>query len=608
MSKCVTVTATSPSGTPLANLPVALAIGGDNGQQLTANTTAAGQAIFTYTGLVPGTDGVQAVAWISGQPISSNLVTLSWLPPAVPPSTPPIATPGWIGSPANQSQVSGLVPIILASTVTLQSGTLDYWPTSNPSAVTTLAANVSGSGGTTLATLDTTTLANGSYIVRLQGTDTSNNKLNSQMLVTVVGVNKPGRVTFSVTDLTVPVTGLPITIGRTYDSLLKNQVGDFGNGWTLSLGSPQVSVDPAHNVTLTLPNGRRATFFFTPQSSGGVFGYLLTLGYTPEPGVYGSLTSDGCGLLVVSAGQYFCFLNGPYQPTTYTYTDPYGRAYVIDAASGALKSVTDLDGNILSFTAAGITSSAGGLSVPFVRDNQGRITRITDPLGNAYTYSYDASGNLASVALPGVATPITHTYDASHLLLTMTDPRGNQAVVTTYDSSGRMQSIKDAQGNTTSYSYNLSTHTTSITAPDGGVSAFTYDNSGMLVSLPDPLTHTTSYTYDSQHNLLTVTDPLNNTTTYTYDAQGNRLSATNPFGSMVSATYNRFSGPTTLTDAQGTTWTVSYDAFFHPASVSDSLGTLGSYTWDTHGQPLTRADANGKVTGSTYDQYGNLLT
>ena len=56
------------------------------------------------------------------------------------------------------------------------------------------------------------------------------------MLITVVGQNKPGRVTFSVTDLTVPVTGMPITIGRTYDSLLRSQSGDFGNGWNLTLG------------------------------------------------------------------------------------------------------------------------------------------------------------------------------------------------------------------------------------------------------------------------------------------------------------------------------------------------------------------------------------
>jgi len=53
--------------------------------------------------------------------------------------------------------------------------------------------------------------------------------------------------------------------------------------------------------------------------------------------------------------------------------------------------------------------------VPFVRDAQGRITQITDTLGNNYLYSYDANGNLANVTYPGVATPAQYQYDPTHL-------------------------------------------------------------------------------------------------------------------------------------------------------------------------------------------------
>ena len=55
-------------------------------------------------------------------------------------------------------------------------------------------------------------------------------------------------------------------------------------------------------------------------------------------------------------------------------------------ADGALQSIQDLHGNTLTVTATGITSSTG-LSVPFVRDTQGRITQITDPLGKNYFVS-----------------------------------------------------------------------------------------------------------------------------------------------------------------------------------------------------------------------------
>jgi YD repeat-containing protein len=80
--------------------------------------------------------------------------------------------------------------------------------------------------------------------------------------------------------------------------------------------------------------------------------------------------------------------------------------------------------------------------VPFVRDSQGRITQITDPLNQVYTYAYDSNGNLASVAYPvSPAHPsdpkpmAQYTYNATdtHLYAGGTDPQGNQIPTTTYD-------------------------------------------------------------------------------------------------------------------------------------------------------------------------------
>ena len=343
---------------------------------------------------------------------SRDDVTVTLLPVGGTAAPTPLVSPGWLGSPANGSSVSGLVPITLAAGITLQQGTLDYWPADDSAAVSVPAANVSGSGGAMLATLDTTLLANGSYVIRLSGTSSDGAQLDSGIVVTVAGEYKPGRVRFSVTDLTVPLTGIPIMIGRTYDSLERNRVGDFGYGWTLSLGSPRLAVDPAHNVTLTQPSGKRVTFYFAPESGGGVLGFLRTPAYTPDAGVYGSLTADGCAIVVATGGGYQCFLdaNPHYQPTTYTYTDPYGRVYTM-GADGSLKAIRDLNGNTLTFSANGIVSSAGDLVVPFVRDGQGQITQITDPAGNVYHYGYDAAGSLVSVTRPGDATPAAYTYD-----------------------------------------------------------------------------------------------------------------------------------------------------------------------------------------------------
>lgn len=132
-----TVTATDAAGNVLPNLPVQLSVTGANPQQFQATTDATGTATFLYTGNLPGTDTVQALAWVSNLASYSNQVSVQWTQPSVPPPSPPLATPGWIGGPANQSTQTGSIPITLANSITLSSGTVDYWPTSNPSAVTT---------------------------------------------------------------------------------------------------------------------------------------------------------------------------------------------------------------------------------------------------------------------------------------------------------------------------------------------------------------------------------------------------------------------------------------------------------------------------------------
>ncbi len=71
----------------------------------------------------------------------------------------------------------------------------------------------------------------------------------------VVGDYKPGRVTASITDLTVPAPGLAIQIQRTYDSLTRATTADFDYGWTLGVNI-QTEISPTGDVTLTL-NGRR---------------------------------------------------------------------------------------------------------------------------------------------------------------------------------------------------------------------------------------------------------------------------------------------------------------------------------------------------------------
>jgi len=573
---------------------------------LALSTAVSFSAVGTYDFTLTATDGISTA--------SDNVAVV-----VVPPSgTQTNGTQGWIGSPLSQSTIHGLVPITAAAGVTVVAGTISYWPATNPGATQVLTAVAQGGPGATLATLDTTTLRNGSYIIDLSATDSHGNQLESDILVTVDGDYKPGRKVVEVTDFTVPIAGMPIRVGRRYDSLEKGQVGDFGNGWSLTLGHPDLQVDQANNVTITLPNGRRATFGFelVPAVVGPVVIEFFGIPrYVPASGVFGTLTSDGCGLLSIGLGDSapICFgaldpadLN--YAPTTYRYTDPYGTVYTM-GADGSLQSIQDRNNNVLSFTAGGIVATPSGQTVTFTRDGQGRITKILTPAQFEYDYAYDGNGNLSSAKQPPQGTftqTSTYTYDNQHLLLTTNDPAGHHQG-STYDDAGRLASSTDGVGNVTKFVYDVSGHTTTTTYPDTGVMTQTFDDNGLLLSQTDQLGRTTTHVYDGNRAEIRMTNALGESTTYTYDANGNQTSSTNALGETSTASYNALSEPVTRTSPVGNTTTVAYDPNGLPTKVSDSMGPLVTVTSSQQGLPLSVTDASGRTILFSYDFAGNLI-
>jgi len=616
-----TVLALDASGAAVQNVSVRLTVYGANQLSMAATTDATGHATFQYAGTNAGTDSIQASTIISGMGTYSNSVNMTWavVSGGGGGGSEVSAPQGWIGSPTNGAIIQGQVPITVPPSVNLTSGTLSYWPLSNPNAVTTLNANTTGSG--TIGTFDGTLLPNGGYAIQLNAVANGTPE-NSYITVTVVGDNKPGRITSTVTDLKVPLAGIPISIARTYDSLERGRSEDFGFGWKLGT-TVGLTVDLKGNVTFNF-NGQRETFYFLPQPQFWLFPWMLYPQYVPQAGLHGTLTSDGCSPVWLVQASFYCLLStNLYQPTTYFYTDPSGRTYTI-SASGQLQSVKDLSGNTLTITPNGITSSVNGVVIPFVRDGSGRITQITDLNGNHYAYSYDSSGNLQSVQYPGLTAAETYAYASDHSLLTETDPGGNASSATYYP-DGRLQSItgpqvSDGQGNptryVTQYAYNVSTNTTAITNPDGGIITHTDDSFGKPLTITQQIdattSRTTTYQYDANENLVRMVDPLNNPTTYTYDANGFVTSVQLPGLPASSKTYNQFGGVMSETDAaQTNTVTTTYDANFNPVQVTDLLNGAGtfvsSFTYDAMGNVQTYTDANHKTTTYDYDPNGYLV-
>jgi RHS repeat-associated protein len=131
-----------------------------------------------------------------------------------------------------------------------------------------------------LGKVDLTTIANGTYLVLLT-VECDQEYAYDHADVVLDCPLKIGNVMFSQEDMVIPVSGVPIRVVRTYDSLKKDTDGDFGYGWTYSFANLDIELneyrhkygDPSaggytrryggafdRDVTLTLPDGRRATF------------------------------------------------------------------------------------------------------------------------------------------------------------------------------------------------------------------------------------------------------------------------------------------------------------------------------------------------------------
>jgi YD repeat-containing protein len=287
-------------------------------------------------------------------------------------------------------------------------------------------ANVTNS---TLGTFDPSLLLNDSYILRLSAYDTNGQGTTTEQTLSVAGELKLGNFRLSFTDLTIPVTGIPITLTRTYDTLTSNTRDDFGYGWRMefrdtdlrtNLGKDETyeifdirtkAFDNRTRVYITLPGGKREGFTFKPTidpisrffpSVGGGDPNLYLPAFVADKGSTSTLSVQSVRMLRTAEGKFYGLSGYFYNPadaiygSIYTLTTKEGIEYDINAETGDLLQVTDTDGNTLTFTDFDVTSSTGQ-KIVFERDSDGRIASVTDPMGQKVKYAYNDKGDLTAV-------------------------------------------------------------------------------------------------------------------------------------------------------------------------------------------------------------------
>ncbi|MCP3938116.1 MAG: RHS repeat-associated core domain-containing protein, partial [Actinomycetia bacterium] len=512
----------------------------------------------------------------------------------------------------------------------LESWTLTSRPIGDGDAVT-LATGAAPVSGGALATFDPTLLLNGLYELELTATDVQGQQVSQSIAVSVEGQMKIGHFTLSFVDLAIPVSGLDIEIVRTYDSRDK-QPRDFGVGWSLDIrqGSyvnnrapgdgwqlqtgflpcdtvletkshltvVRLSEQEVYRFALRLQNG-------VPSTGGGCFadaGFDFVGGPIP-----------GATLEILGQTQVFYETGGNrvidvdtlelYEPEDVRLTTRDGRIFELDLRDGVTR-VEDLNGNRLSITPAGVTHSSGQ-SIDFVRDAEGRIEKVIDPLGQEILYAYDSLGDLVSVT-DRVGATTRFTYGANHLVEEIENALGIRAVRTVYDDDGRMTSMTDASGRTVSFDHDLEANREVVTNRLGFSRVFEYDERGNMVRETDELGNVTLRTFDDSDNLLNETDPLGRTTSFTYTGENDVATRTDPLGNVTSYTYNSLGQPLTVTDGRGAVTINVYDGRGGLTQSTDALGNVTAYGYDPQGNRRTITDALGGLTAFTYDSKGNL--
>ncbi len=388
-------------------------------------------------------------------------------------------------------------------------------------------------------------------------------------------------VTPSSVDLSFPAPGLSLDLGRTFlgDSIAgRYTLGRLGRGWVDSFDF-SASTDAATQVVTIHEGG--TTRYFAPGANGSFVGM---------PGDSGTLT----------------LVNGGYQLREKT-----GDVAAFHA-DGTLDYLQDANHNRITagYTNGQMTSltHADGDAITLAYNAQGRLSKITDPVGRTAVYGYDASGQeLLSMTTAAGSTRYTYTADASgpraHALVSITNPDGTH-VFYDYDTQGRLKTTQlDGGAQALTYSYDVASMR--ITDAQNNSQTLKFDDAGRIIRTNGPQGQVGLAQFNVNGQVAAVAEVGGGGATFGYDAAGNTNQSTDPTGASQTLAYDATAnGLAQFTDAKGNGFTNTFDANGNAAKTTMADGSTATYGYDANGNLIQSIDRNGLVTRTSYNGRG----
>lgn len=258
-------------------------------------------------------------------------------------------------------------------------------------------------------------------------------------------------------------------------------------------------------------------------------------------------------------------------------------------------------------------------------DTSGRITSIKRPGDSAASASfvYNSVGRISSVSDVTGQTSYTYTDSGSTRTTRVTNPHGQAWVYTFSMPAQRMLTATDPLGAQTRWAYDSKGRVTSITRPNGMIEQRTYDARGNLTAttlVPVAGSGQTSISSTASYQCLTaatcdkptwVRDAKGNQTDYTYDqTTGNVLTVTSPpdaagVRAVARMQYTTVGG---IQKLASTSFCLTGASCAGSASEKVTDLTYGTNGWVSS---ITERTGNNSITATTtlaYDVVGNVTS
>lgn len=266
----------------------------------------------------------------------------------------------------------------------------------------------------------------------------------------------------------------------------------------------------------------------------------------------------------------------------------------------------------------------------------GKVTSITDPLGNITRLAYTTGGfrdlsRITRLYRPKDASDdivTAFTYDTTGFLTSRVEDSGTGRLnlTTRYTPAvggrGLVQTTTSPRGIVTSYTYNPAGQQLTQSTPLGTSTTATvsssYDNRGNRLSQTDANGNQTIYSYDALGRLLrtdsppygdvSIVGPLPTMhSTNAYDISGNLLTTTLNDGRVTRTGYDRRQRQVRVTAADGSYTLMSYDATGNKVSETDSLGRIKRFLYDARNRLVATVHPDGSTERIRVDGGGRVV-